>query len=82
MTYFDNDCIICLDKLDKNIVILSWKHRYHYNCIQTWMRKKGDKNKICAICNEDNEIVNIEKYESNREEEYDPLENYNCCTIL
>lgn len=86
MNYFDNDCIICLEKLDKNIVVLSCKHRYHYDCIKAWMEKIKDDKKICPICsNKDTEIVNIEKYEpkiGNISENENPLQNYICCSIL
>ena len=35
-----DECIICLEDLKENIVVLDCKHRYHYYCIQQWFFKK------------------------------------------
>ena len=56
----ENECLICLEDLDsKDKVILSCKHVMHYSCIKKWMKKKNDFIKICPLCNNDGEIINI-----------------------
>lgn len=58
---YENECIICLEPLNKpeeEIALLDCNHRYHFKCIQKWV-KKSNLNKSCCICEQDNEIVNI-----------------------
>jgi E3 ubiquitin-protein ligase DOA10 len=95
----DTECLICLEELDNSsIAKLSCNHRYHYSCLQAWIRKTKHKYKICTICNTDVEITNI--YNENNEPTEDiPINNnlsnkievdesgasnkwMNCCTIL
>ena len=35
----DNECIICLEELNDDIVVLSCPHSemYHYTCLKTWI---------------------------------------------
>lgn len=81
------ECMICLEPMIHNIVHLSCGHKYHYNCIQSWMKVKNNKKKICTICDHENEIINIENY---REEltfipktPSPPVPiTYICCSIL
>ena len=82
-----DECMICLEYLEKNIVILSCGHKYHYKCIQDWMKVKKQINRVCTICDEDNEILNIEKYEELHEIPKSPSPklsfiNTLCCNIL
>lgn len=51
------ECIICLEDLKNNIVVLNCNHRYHYVCIQSWFLKKNTLK--CPLCRCDSEIVNI-----------------------
>ena len=52
-----DECVICLEDLINNIVVLDCNHKYHYDCIQCWFLKK---NKLkCPLCRCDSEIVNI-----------------------
>ena len=51
------ECIICLEYLKENIVVLNCKHRYHYQCIQEWFLKK--KHLSCPLCCGESEIINI-----------------------
>ena len=76
----ENECIICLEELTDNIVVLSCPHKnhYHYDCLINWIKQKNTLTKICTICDIDVEIENIinpiivEKKKS----------IFNCCNIL
>jgi len=49
----DDDCIICLNKIDfskDDFIILSCNHYYHQNCIESWFKYKKDNR--CPICDE------------------------------
>ena len=52
-----DECVICLEDLKENIVILNCKHRYHYSCLQRWFIKK--KSLSCPMCRGESEIINI-----------------------
>ena len=53
----NEECVICLEDLTQNIVLLSCKHEYHYDCIQRWFLKK--KYLECPLCCRRVEIINI-----------------------
>jgi len=80
----DNECIICLEELRDDIVVLSCKHSemYHYKCLQEWIKQKNTTNKICTICEDNVEILNI----INEPIEHRPFKINNglfsCCSIL
>jgi hypothetical protein len=77
----DNECCICLEILEKNIAILSCKHKYHYKCIQDWVKKTGNIGRVCVICENNTEIINIENAAI-----YSPISTsiniVRCCNIL
>ena len=56
----ENECMICLEEMKDNIAVLSCGHRYHFDCITAWANKKKDMYKICTVCPQNNEIINIE----------------------
>lgn len=82
----DNECIICLEELDEDIVILSCKHSemYHFTCLKEWINNQNLTNKICTICEDDVEILNI----VNEPIEHKPFKIniskgfFSCCSIL
>ena len=80
----DNECIICLEELNDDIVILSCPHSgmYHYTCLKTWIKEKKLTNKICTICDDEVEILNI----INEPIPHRPFKINNkffsCCSIL
>ena len=87
------ECIICLEDLKENIVILNCKHRYHYSCIQQWFFKK--KSLSCPMCRGESEIVNIlnethkkgtnmdmPKIKLRRINSSNIIHNSDCCIIL
>jgi len=80
----DNECIICLEELDDDIVVLSCPHSgmYHYTCLKQWINSQNLTNKICTICDNDVEILNI----INEPIEHRPFKINNgffsCCSIL
>ena len=55
----ENECMICLEEMEDNIAILSCGHKYHFECITAWANKKNDLYKICTVCPQNNEIINI-----------------------
>lgn len=57
----EEECIICLEPLIYNIVVLSCHHNkhYHYKCLKDWIRQSNTLTKICTICDDDVEILNI-----------------------
>ena len=34
-----DECIICFEKLEYNIAILKCNHKYHFECITSWIKK-------------------------------------------
>lgn len=46
-----NECSICFNKLNKNIVITSCNHQYHANCLSKWIVKNNGKIIYCPLCN-------------------------------
>lgn len=56
----ETECLICLEDLDsKDKAILSCKHIMHYDCLRTWINKKQNVSRLCPICNNRGEIINI-----------------------
>lgn len=55
----ENECMICLEEMEYNIAVLSCGHKYHFECITAWANKKKDMYKICTVCPQNNEIINI-----------------------
>ena len=57
----NQECIICLEILNNDIVILSCGHNFHYKCIQDWIKSKKSLVNFCPLCNDykNVEIVNI-----------------------
>ena len=75
----EQECIICLEELKTDIVVLSCIHKnhYHYKCLQQWINQNNTLSKICTICEEDVEIINI----INEVPEKKP-KIFSCCNIL
>lgn len=44
-----DDCIICYENMDKNIVMLHCGHKYHRDCINEWLNYK-DSCPMCRKC--------------------------------
>jgi len=42
----EEECPICINKLDSKIVRLTCGHTYHYHCIYEWFRKSA----TCPLC--------------------------------
>jgi len=78
----ENECVICLEELNSNIAVLSCIHKnnYHYDCLIKWIEQNNTLTKICAICDEDVEIVNIINEKKETKEKKTSL--FGCCTIL
>jgi hypothetical protein len=54
-----DECHICLELLEGELVKLSCSHIFHYDCIKNWINKNKKNNKVCCICEKDTEIINI-----------------------
>ena len=86
-----DECVICLEDLKENIVILNCKHRYHYSCIQKWFFKierlscpmcRGEA-EIINILNETHQVkTNIPKFKLRRMNSSNIYRNSDCCIIL
>jgi hypothetical protein len=56
----ENECPICLEKLEGTIVILVCKHKYHGKCLEEWFNSNGTiSENICPECNIDKDIEAI-----------------------
>lgn len=66
----DQNCAICLDKLEKNIGMLECKHSFHTDCVKPWIEEKLMNSGIstCPICRQTISTINTNikiKYYSN-----------------
>jgi hypothetical protein len=43
---YNNECPICLDELNKDVKMLTCKHKFHKICINTWLERTN----ICPLC--------------------------------
>ena len=61
MSLTDEECSICLEKLENEIAHLTCNHFFHYRCIGEWINNniKNKKKTYCPICNQEFEILNI-----------------------
>ena len=55
----DNECLICFEPIDngEDVAILDCNHKFHFECIQKWV-KNSSLNNSCCICEKNNEIIN------------------------
>lgn len=49
----NNECVICLENMDNNKVILNCNHAFHKNCILEWMNLQQK----CPICRNDTKYI-------------------------
>ena len=61
MSLTNEECSICLEKLENEIAHLSCHHFFHYKCIGEWINKNilNKKKNYCPICNQLFDIINI-----------------------
>lgn len=61
MSLTDEECAICLDKLQKEIAHTTCNHFFHYKCIIRWMYNNNNKyeQSLCPLCSQLFEIKNI-----------------------
>ena len=53
----NNECVICLEDIDNNKVILNCNHAFHKKCALNWMAVSQN----CPICRKDTKyILNLE----------------------
>ena len=58
----EEECSICLEKLENEIAHLTCQHFFHFHCISSWIQKNKQMNfnEInCPMCNQEFEILNI-----------------------
>ena len=92
---FDNECVFFFFFLSKfNTCQISCGHIFHYVCVQTWINTTKNITKLCPLCNNNGEIINIQTIEelninnNQLELENENLANENitndcgCCIIL
>lgn len=71
------ECSICLEDLEDNIMLLQCQHKFHNKCIRIVRNGK------CPLCR--NNIVKLNKlnvYYSNGIIKYKVINEPKCCTIL
>jgi len=83
----EEECSICLEKLENEIAHLSCDHFFHYHCIGSWIQKNQQKNSNainCPMCNQEFEILNIYlPYENQTPNQVDKKHiNKSKCNIL
>jgi len=45
-----DECYICYEKFDKNIIVLKCGHVFCYKCISQWLFKHDDPYNTCPMC--------------------------------
>ena len=56
----DSECIICLEELkSQDIAVLSCNHVMHFTCITNWATTKNNFSRICPLCDNRGEIMNV-----------------------
>ena len=75
------ECLICLEELNVNVCTLSCKHKYHYECIEKYIKKTNNLSHLCCICQTRCEIINIENCKNNLNK-YKFHKLFLCCNIL
>ena len=64
-----DNCIICFYPLDKEVALLSCGHKYHFDCLKSWItnEKQNNSSNLCCICNKnDIEISTVYNESSNK----------------
>ena len=48
----DDECVVCLNALDKNCIMTKCYHKFHNDCIKKWeiVSKKSNAEFVCPIC--------------------------------
>ena len=54
-----SECMICLEELKNSIAELKCGHKFHFNCITSWMKNKNNYVNFCPLCPINNEIINV-----------------------
>jgi hypothetical protein len=82
----EDECYICLEPIKNNIAILNCGHKYHFDCISQWIKKKNDYRHICVVCGDkETEIISLKNIsEKNKEENVSKsvFDAFYCCNIL
>ena len=97
-SYENEECMICLEPLNNEIAEISCSHKYHYKCIEKWIKTNNNILRACCICENNTEIVNILNFDSSinqnnlnkNKKNIDKNENninqnnylFGCCNIL
>ena len=50
----DEQCVICLNSLKENTILVKCHHKFHLNCIKKWelVSSKEDNPFLCPLCNQ------------------------------
>ena len=67
---FENECIICLNKLDQDIILLECCHKnVHKECLEKWVNTNMQNNRylrLCPHCKQENNIIKeLSNYDEN-----------------
>lgn len=64
----EEDCSICYLPFDKETIVLGCKHKFHMNCMNTWVDKGGTNCPLCRAPVDKCESCNDEKFIRTTEE--------------
>lgn len=67
------NCVICLEKVDKNIVTLECKHKFHFHCLMELSLHSSSK---CPLCRNNYESADVSKIVTNKDKEIKDLKEY------
>lgn len=59
----DDDCAVCLDSLEGDLVVLPCGHTLHYQCLSNWHRSGAQNPEVgagrCALCRHEYDVRNL-----------------------
>jgi len=70
---YNENCGICLEKNDKNIVIIECNHKYHFHCLMELSIRSSSK---CPLCRKEFKSPDIYIISNEKDKEIEELNDY------